>query len=275
MKKIQKKNKGYQIVQMIVLLFSMFLSACGGVTPTAPVIQSFTTDATPIEQGESTTLSWQTTGATTITIDQGIGTVTAPSGSVTVSPLVSTTYTLTAANSDGTATAELRIVVTRNVNFESLITGNRYYVGDVFVESGVTMTVLPFQWDNGSWTYDGYAEVVCLGLAGDFGNEINLNNVNLGFHFGQSIGFAWLLFGEYGGNLNLEFNGEFKNFDNFADIDASSIGGVDIIAINGDGNDKGIFKMSGEMAAFAFQEKDFHFILGGQELWIDQVEAIY
>lgn len=205
------REKGeHLILSFVLILLIIFLSACGGVTPaTGPVINSFTVDPTPIEQGDNAALSWETTGATSVTINQGIGTVTVPSGSFPIFPMTSTTYTLTAANSDGSSTAEVRIVVTGNVNFESLTFRDRYYVGDVFVDSGVTMTVLPFQWDNGSWTYNGYAEVVSMGYAGEFGNEMNLNNVNLGFHCGQSIGFVQVAFGEYGGNLNLEVNGDF------------------------------------------------------------------
>lgn len=33
--------------------------------------------------------------------------------------------------------------------------------------------------------------------------------------------------------------------------------------------------MSGKMNLFTVQEKDFNFILGGQELWIDRIEVIY
>jgi len=48
----------------------------------------------------SSTLSWSTTNATTITINQGIGTVSA-TGTTEVSPEETTSYTLTAKNNDG------------------------------------------------------------------------------------------------------------------------------------------------------------------------------
>jgi peptidoglycan-associated lipoprotein len=64
-----------------------------------------------IEKGQSTTLSWNSTNATSITIDGGIGTV-EPSGRRTVSPADSTTYTARVTGPGGNATAEARVTVT-------------------------------------------------------------------------------------------------------------------------------------------------------------------
>jgi peptidoglycan-associated lipoprotein len=62
--------------------------------------------------GESTKLSWDSSNATSVTIDNGIGTVEA-SGSRAISPRVSTTYKATAtAQSGNPATAEVRVTVT-------------------------------------------------------------------------------------------------------------------------------------------------------------------
>jgi len=66
---------------------------------------------TSITQGSSAMLSWSTTNATSVTIDQGVGTVSA-SGSRTVSPSVTTTYTVTAANGTSSATATATLTVT-------------------------------------------------------------------------------------------------------------------------------------------------------------------
>ena len=94
----------------IIVLFFLFISACGGVTPSGPTISSFTSTSTSITEGESVTLSW-VTSAKTVSIDQGIGAVTAPSGSKTVTPASTTTYTLTATNSDGSSTNSITITV--------------------------------------------------------------------------------------------------------------------------------------------------------------------
>ena len=77
-----------------------------------PVIDTFTSDTLSINQGQSATLSWTTTNATTASIDRGVGIV-SPNGSFTVSPTVTTTYTLTATNAYGSDTASLTITVTQ------------------------------------------------------------------------------------------------------------------------------------------------------------------
>jgi hypothetical protein len=70
-----------------------------------PTISSFTANPAAIHTGESSTLSWNVTGATSLAIDHGVGTVTGATGTKTVSPTETTTYTLTATNEDGTSTA--------------------------------------------------------------------------------------------------------------------------------------------------------------------------
>ena len=75
---------------------------------TAPTINSFTvTDVNPLF-GAETLLAWAVSDATTLSIDQGIGTV-ASSGTAPVLPVQTTTYTLTAANLYGTATATVTV----------------------------------------------------------------------------------------------------------------------------------------------------------------------
>jgi peptidoglycan-associated lipoprotein len=64
-----------------------------------------------IERGQSSTLTWSTTNATNVSIDQGLGDV-ATSGSRSVSPSSSTTYTIVAKGEGGTANATTRITVT-------------------------------------------------------------------------------------------------------------------------------------------------------------------
>ncbi|MED5471141.1 MAG: LamG domain-containing protein, partial [Verrucomicrobiota bacterium] len=64
-----------------------------------PKIGSFAASATSISAGDSVTLSWEITGATTITIDNGVGDV-SDSTETSVSPAQTTTYTLTATDAD-------------------------------------------------------------------------------------------------------------------------------------------------------------------------------
>ena len=64
-----------------------------------------------ISSGQISTLNWTTTDAATVSINQGIGTVT-PSGSRAVSPTATTIYTLTATNAAGSTTRNVTVTVT-------------------------------------------------------------------------------------------------------------------------------------------------------------------
>jgi hypothetical protein len=77
-----------------------------------PVPPTVTASASPasITAGQSAALTWATTNATSVSINQGIGSV-ATSGTRSVSPTVSTTYILTATNSTGTAAASVTVTV--------------------------------------------------------------------------------------------------------------------------------------------------------------------
>jgi len=76
----------------------------------APVIAQFTAEPSSIERGQSATLRWSVTDATTVTIEPGLGTVQS-NGSRQVFPSNSTTYRLTATgpagNANGTATVSV------------------------------------------------------------------------------------------------------------------------------------------------------------------------
>ena len=100
---------GYYKFFIIALLF-VFLSACNGVTPTSPVINSFTSNVYILNEGDTAILSWVVTDADTITISQGIGNVSL-TGSTSISPADTTTYALTATNGSGTSTATVTITV--------------------------------------------------------------------------------------------------------------------------------------------------------------------
>jgi peptidoglycan-associated lipoprotein len=66
----------------------------------APVIASFTAEPSTVEAGQSSTLRWSITGATDMTIDQGVGAVQS-NGQRQVFPRASTSYTLTARGPGG------------------------------------------------------------------------------------------------------------------------------------------------------------------------------
>lgn len=102
------------------LCFSLFLSipGCKKKLPTTPDIPTvvlptiayFTANPELIMESTQSTLKWSTTNATAISIDQGIGNVDA-TGFMNVSPFDTTTYTLTAINSDGQVMASCTVEI--------------------------------------------------------------------------------------------------------------------------------------------------------------------
>ena len=153
------------------------------------------------------------------------------------------------------------------VDFEDLTLGTRYYVGDTFVSSGVSISGQTYYWPNGDPTENGYAEVETAGLAGGSGQDLQVNNINLGFDFGAAIPGLTIDFGEYGGNLNVDLNGDFRNFENFDEIDGLILGGVQVTATGPGAAGVGL-------GYLAFDGTINSFAIGGQELWIDNVTVV-
>ncbi len=76
-----------------------------------PVINSFNASPASIIIGGSTTLSWNVAGATSLSIDHGIGSVSLV-GTKSVSPAATTNYTLTASNAAGWVTQTIVVTAT-------------------------------------------------------------------------------------------------------------------------------------------------------------------
>jgi peptidoglycan-associated lipoprotein len=102
--------------------------------PAAPTIGSFSAEPSSIERGQSSTLTWSATDATSTSIDNSIGTVQA-TGNRRVFPGASTTYTLTATGPGGTKTATATVNVSEpapppppaaapKVSFEQMLSGS-------------------------------------------------------------------------------------------------------------------------------------------------------
>ena len=104
-----------------VLSMMIFAGACGGKKPAAPAAPppppppaptaTLTANPNTVNAGQPTTLSWQTSNATDVSID-GVGAVDA-SGSRQVTPADSTTYHLVAKGAGGTQEATARVTVTQ------------------------------------------------------------------------------------------------------------------------------------------------------------------
>ena len=76
----------------------------------APVVTSFTATPATISSGQSSTLQWNITGATSVSIN-GIGSVNSTSGTRVVTPAATTTYTLIATNSAGSVNSSATVKI--------------------------------------------------------------------------------------------------------------------------------------------------------------------
>jgi len=77
----------------------------------APQIVTFTATPTTINVGGSSQLCWQVNGATTINVSPSVGSNLQSNACLTVSPTVTTTYTLTATNATGSSQASVTVIV--------------------------------------------------------------------------------------------------------------------------------------------------------------------
>jgi len=125
----------------------------GGGTPVVtPIIPYCELAINPnsITEGGSASLVWDTSRAISATIDQGIGTVSLPSGSQSVSPTSETTYTMTVTSSTGhTALCADTVVVTPPV--VNTVPACTLTAGDLTLTSGETTTI--------TWTTTNATEV--------------------------------------------------------------------------------------------------------------------
>jgi hypothetical protein len=106
-----------KLIPLVLLIVLVFTAGCdlasGPITISgsgrAPAINSFDASPSTVSAGEIATLSWNVSGASTVSIDQGIGNV-ALTGRRDVMPSTTTVYTLTATSATGmsvTATAQV------------------------------------------------------------------------------------------------------------------------------------------------------------------------
>ena len=157
------------------------------------------------------------------------------------------------------------------VEFEDVPFGATYTVGDHFTAwntsgtYGFKVSAVDFQYASGISTSSGHASIGHDGHAGHMGHEVQVNNINLSFKpLGPAPSRISILFGEYGGNINVSVNGVQSNVANFMDLHGTILGGATLeVAYGGLGNDKGQLLIHGVSIA--------QFTLGGQELWIDHI----
>ena len=94
----------------IILLLPALIIGCTPSGTSSPIVTSFLASPTTIDEGDNSTLTWEVSGAVSVMITPGVGSV-GLSGSSLVSPTETTTYTLTATNTAGSSTASLTVTV--------------------------------------------------------------------------------------------------------------------------------------------------------------------
>jgi uncharacterized cupredoxin-like copper-binding protein len=147
-------------------IFKLTVTDSGGLSASATTqvvttagnsAQALRFDATPsnIALGQTSQLNWVVQGATTISINNGIGNV-AATGSTTVSPTATTTYVLTAVGPSGTVTANATVTVGPAVNVSGTPQIIRF--------EGSPLSIQPGQQSTLSWTTNGAATVSISGV---------------------------------------------------------------------------------------------------------------
>ena len=104
----------YQFQLKVTNTDNLSAQATTMVTMASPIqtqITQFAAQPAAITAGQSSTLTWQIQNATSASIAPGVGDVNPTTGSVPVSPTVTTTYTLTAVGANGTTSQTVQVVV--------------------------------------------------------------------------------------------------------------------------------------------------------------------
>ncbi|MEJ2740194.1 MAG: hypothetical protein P8105_10295, partial [Dehalococcoidia bacterium] len=110
-----------------------------GDSATLPVISYFNATSDSIVRGNSTTIRWETENATSVTIQPDIGSV-EPSGSKIIAPNSTITYTLSAANDEGSVSTALKITVVTSSQ-SGLPTINFFTASPAIISGGQSATL--------------------------------------------------------------------------------------------------------------------------------------
>ncbi len=148
------------------------------------------------------------------------------------------------------------------VDVEDMLLGSSFSVGQTFTSGGMSATVKKFNLLP-SGTASGTVTVGDNKHAGGAGNELLLENANIDLSFGIPLNGIGLQYGDLGGNLNLNINGDFQNFQDFVDVDNMVIGGTNVFVVVDAGGAGAVFVV-GPVSTFS---------VGGQELAIDNIIA--
>ena len=133
------KQQKFSVTLLAIIGASLLTAGCAKkvakaqppVQPPPPAAPTATLAANPavIQQGQQTTLTWQTSNASDVTIE-GLGTLSA-SGSRSVTPNSSTTYSLVAKGAGGSADASARVTVNAPVAKTPSLSEEELFARDV------------------------------------------------------------------------------------------------------------------------------------------------
>ncbi len=139
--------------RLLILLLVLILPAAGCIyyntapgqqvgQGSRPSIVAFSAVPSSIASGGQSTLVWNVTNSTSVSIDQGIGAVNA-AGTTVVSPSSTIIYTLTASNSNGSSTATAEVTVNGQSQM-GLPVITQYYARPSTINPGDSSTIY---WD--------------------------------------------------------------------------------------------------------------------------------
>jgi len=133
----------------------------------APRVDAFAASPAVVSPGGTATLSWETSNATSVAIDGGVGAV-AVDGSVDVTPEATTTYTITALGAGGSDAAQVTVTVS-GVELTSPTGAEVWYVGTTryitwAATPSVTNVTLNYKDDASQWVDP--VNAATLGLEG-------------------------------------------------------------------------------------------------------------
>jgi hypothetical protein len=154
--------------------------------------------------------------------------------------------------------------------FEDLPLGAQFTVGTGFTSGQADFAIRPFFSPPGPACAVPFGNGFAVVFGSDFacapGQELLVNNVNVAVDFHGQVESLVISYGELGGNVNLTINGDCRNTPNFADLNGAVVGGAEVRVVDfgAPGQGCGVLHASGPINEF---------MLGGQELWIDQVRA--
>jgi len=145
------------------------------------------------------------------------------------------------------------------LDFEALTTGQTFTGGNVISGGGVSLSVATAGWVNPR-----HARVDNRRYARGTGLDLNLNNVSLDIAFTRAPDAVAFQFGDLGGQLQLNVNGNAQTLNDLHSLNGQTIAGVEIAvtAFQQGANWYGFIVFAGPLSQLT---------VGGQELWIDNM----